>query len=204
PGHTTFSSSDLGCTSAGGVATCELGDLNAGSGFFNLTVQVDKLKKVGIPLTLDTASYSISASGIASTNGSTMVIADVLSPFVDIPAGHWALDYVQSIWAAGITSGCGLSPLRYCPDTFTTRGEAAVFIERAMGNFAPTPSPTGIFADIPYPGIEAYTPYIEEFYNDGLTSGCATNPLMYCPQNYVSRAAMAIFVARAFSLPMPS
>jgi hypothetical protein len=270
PGHTTFSSSDLSCTSADGVATCDLGDLNPGSGSFSFTVQVDKLKKVGIPLTLDAASYSISASGVPGINGSVQVMADVLSPFADVPPGYWALDYIQALWAAGVTNGCGQSPLRFCPDTFatredsavfivramgdltpnpsptgmfadvpstgheafapfieefynagitrgcaanplrycpldpTTRGEAAVFIVRGMGNFSPTPSPSGMFADVPYPGLEAFTPFIEELYNVGIASGCAINPLRYCPQEPISRAAMAVFVARAFSLPMPS
>ena len=270
PGHTTLISADVSCTAANGTVTCDLGDLNAGSGSFDITVQVDKLKKVGIPLILDTTSYSISATNLTSFDGSSIVSADVLTPFADVPLGYWGLDYIQSLWAAGVTTGCGQSPLRYCPDTyatradsatfieralgnvspspnpsgmfadvpypgleaftpfieqfyndgitrgcaanplrycpqdFTTRGEAAVFIERALGNFAPAPNPSGMFADVPYPGLEAFTPFIEQLYNDGITSGCAVNPLRYCPQDYISRAAIAVFVQRAFNLPLPS
>ena len=32
-----------------------------------------------------------------------------------------------------ITGGCNLSPLQYCPQSYVTRGQMAVFIERAMG-----------------------------------------------------------------------
>lgn len=197
PGHTTFVSSDKACTVTSGVATCNLGALSAGGGSFNFTVLVDKLKKVGIPLTLPAASYSMSATNATTVNGSSDVTADVLTPFADIPLGHWELDYVQSIWAAGITGGCSVSPLMYCPDNNITRGEAAVFIERGMGNFAPTPNPSGMFADVPYPTMEAFTPFIEEFYNDHITSGCAINPLKFCPQDFVTRAQTAVFIERA-------
>ena len=79
----------------------------------------------------------------------------------------------------------------------------AVFIERAIGNFSPAPSPTGMFSDLPYPGMESFTPFIEEFYNDGITVGCIQSPLMYCPQNYVTRGEMAVFIVRAFGIPLP-
>jgi hypothetical protein len=77
-------------------------------------------------------------------------------------------------------------------------------IERGMGNFSPSPNPSGMFADVPYPGLEAYTPFIEEFYNDGISVGCSVNPLMYCPQYNVIRSEIAVFLQRAFNLPLPS
>jgi hypothetical protein len=204
PGHTTFVSSDESCTAASGVVTCDLGALSAGSGSFNITLLVDKLKKVGTSLTLPTASYSMSATNATTVNGSTEVSADVLTPFADVPEGHWALDYIQSIWAAGITTGCSASPLMYCPDNYVNRGEAAVMIERGMGNFSPSPNPSGMFADVPYPGLEAYTPFIEEFYNDGITDGCSLSPLMYCPQDNITRGETAVFIERALGNFSPS
>jgi hypothetical protein len=196
PGHTTFVSSDKNCAAASGVVTCDLGSLSAGSGSFNVTVLVDKLKKVGLPLTLPTASYSMSATNATEVQGSTVVTADVLTPFADVPLGHWALDYIQSIWAADITVGCAQPPLMYCPESYVNRGEAATMIEHAMGNHDPVPNPSGMFADLPYPGLEVYTPFIEQFYNDGITGGCSLNPLMYCPQVYITRGQVAVFIVR--------
>ncbi|MGE5462514.1 MAG: hypothetical protein ACM3PS_04115, partial [Syntrophothermus sp.] len=198
PPHTTFVSSDKTCTSNAGVVTCDLGSINADSGgSFTITVQVDKLKKVGLPLTLASSAYSISAPGAETANGSVDASAEVLSPFADVPAGHPKLDYIQAIWAYGVTGGCSASPLKYCPDSFVTRAYAAVFIERGMGNFAPTPNPTGMFADVPYPGQEAFTPFIEQFYNDKISGGCSLSPLKYCPLNYVLRGQAAVFIERA-------
>ncbi|MEO8356273.1 MAG: hypothetical protein ABI621_10180 [Chloroflexota bacterium] len=205
PVHTTFASSDESCTVAGGVVTCDLGALSAGDGSFDVIVLLDKLKKAGLTLTLPATSYSISATDAATVNGSATVTADVLSPFADVPIGYWALDHIQSIWAAGVTNGCAQAPLRYCPNSFVTRADAAVLIERGMGNFAPTPNPTGMFADVPYPGQPAYyTPFIEEFYNDGITRGCSSPPLKYCPQDFATRGEAAVFIERAIGNFSPS
>ena len=72
----------------------------------------------------------------------------------------------------------------------------AVFLVRAMHGpaFVP-PAPTGIFADAD-PTYWAAA-YIEQLYNDGITTGCAASPLRFCPGNDVSRAEMAVFLLRA-------
>ena len=67
--------------------------------------------------------------------------------------------------------------------------------EVANGPYTP-PACTGLFADVACPGGFAVN-WIEQFYNDAITSGCGTNPLQYCPDNPVTRAQMAVFVERA-------
>jgi hypothetical protein len=42
--------------------------------------------------------------------------------------------------------------------------------------------------------------WIEELYNQGVTTGCTQSPLNYCPEGYVTRAEMAVFLVRAFDL----
>jgi hypothetical protein len=73
----------------------------------------------------------------------------------------------------------------------------AVFLERGMRGAAYTPPPgTGaVFADVPisYWAVN----WIEKFYADGITTGCLTSPLSYCPDNPVTRAQMAVFLLRA-------
>ncbi len=51
-----------------------------------------------------------------------------------------------------------------------------------------------VFADVP----TSYwaSQYIERLYNAGITGGCSTSPLMYCPESTVTRAQMAIFILR--------
>ena len=57
--------------------------------------------------------------------------------------------------------------------------------------------PSHIFDDVPVSGKEWMEPWINEFYFNGITTGCGTGPLIYCPESSVTRAAMAVFVLRA-------
>ena len=124
--------------------------------------------------------------------------------FADVPATHIFYRYIEGFYNAGITAGCSISPKMYCPDNSVTRGEMAVFIERAMGNFTPAPSPSDMFTDIAIG--DPFKPFVEELYNDGITSGCSTSPLMYCPSLPVTRGQMAVFIERALGnfSPHPS
>jgi hypothetical protein len=126
--------------------------------------------------------------------------------FADVPTIHpFALDAGQVDWApwihalynAGITGGCDTNPLRYCPVAGVTRGQMAVFLMRALQgrNYSPPPVTTTRFADVP--GSHPFAAWIEAFAGTGITGGCATNPLQYCPDDVVTRAQMAVFLMRA-------
>jgi hypothetical protein len=52
-------------------------------------------------------------------------------------------------------------------------------------------------------GKEWMESWIDQFYREGITTGCGTGPLIYCPEREVTRAEMAVFITRAFDLPMP-
>ena len=192
PGHTTFVSNTGGytCIPAAGVVTCTLGLISA-NGSFDITVLLDKLKKVGTPLTLNTTDYSITGTSIPVTNGTTTVMTSVITPFADVPLGHWALDYIQSVWAAGITNGCLSLPLSYCPDANTTREEMAAYIERGIhgGSYDPPVVPLS-YSDTSGP----YQYWIEALKADNITSGCA--PTAFCPRSSITRAQISIFLLR--------
>ena len=119
--------------------------------------------------------------------------------FDDCPVSHWAADWVEQFYNDGITSGCSTNPLMYCPDNLVTRAQMAVFLLRSMyGNGYTPPSAEGIFDDIPVSHWAA--DWIEQLYDEGITGGCSTNPPLYCPNNSVTRAQMAVFIVRAFNL----
>ncbi len=54
--------------------------------------------------------------------------------------------------------------------------------------------PTQSFIDVP-PSHWAFS-YIESLYQGGYISGCSVDPLMYCPDNTMTRAESAVFVER--------
>ena len=121
--------------------------------------------------------------------------------FADVPAGYWAASWIEQFSLDGFTSGCGTAPLRYCPAQELSRAEMAIFLLRAKHGSAYTPPPaTGtVFTDVPANHWAAS--WIEQLAAEGVTAGCA--PGLYCPGDLVTRAQMAIFLTRTFSLSLP-
>ncbi|WKZ38736.1 MAG: S-layer homology domain-containing protein [Anaerolineales bacterium] len=69
----------------------------------------------------------------------------------------------------------------------TSAGEMDIFIAKYTGE-------KSTFADVPF--NHSAWQYIEAIYNAGITGGCTTTPLNYCPNSTVTRAQMAIFLLR--------
>jgi len=124
-----------------------------------------------------------------------------VTSFADVAGSHPLWRFVEGFYDKGITTGCAVNPLRYCPDRGVTRAEMAVFILRAMNvgvpGYTPVDIDPDIFADVPVAGKEWMEPWIEQFYALEITTGCASGPLRYCPERGVTRAEMAVFLLRA-------
>ena len=46
--------------------------------------------------------------------------------FADVPSTYWAVNWIEQLFSDGITTGCDVDPLRYCPNLSVTRAEMAV------------------------------------------------------------------------------
>ena len=197
------------------ITSVEPASKQAGSGSFSLVVFGNNLTSNshifwnGIELPTTYFGNWLTAT-INSSLITKVVIADItvdgsfshkpfyVYTFADVTHTHPLWRYVEGFFAKGITTGCAVNPLKYCPDRNVTRGEMAVFILRAKdGLVTPNPLNGNIFSDVPSPGKDWMQPWIEEFYEQGITTGCATDPLRYCPERYVTRGEMAIFILRA-------
>ena len=122
--------------------------------------------------------------------------------FDDVQPGDFAADWVEQLFAEGITGGCQTSPPRYCPNDSVSRAEMAIFLLRTRHGAAYTPPATASsFTDVPNDHFAQ--DWIEQLAKEGLTGGCGTNPPRYCPDNPVQRAEMAAFLAQTLSLPLP-
>jgi len=190
---TTAGISGASIVSVDGSGTTYTATVNTGTG--DGTIRLDLIDNDSI----QDGTYPLGGTGVGNGNFTSGQVYNIVKSvtFEDVPPTHPFYRYIEAFYKAGITTGCSQTPKLYCPDNNVTRGEMAVFIERAMGNYNPQPNPTGMFGDVPYTGLEAFTPFIEEFYNDKITTGCSQNPLMYCPQNNVTRGEMAVFIERA-------
>lgn len=63
-------------------------------------------------------------------NGSEIYTVIKTSTFVDVPLEYWANQYIERLYNAGITGGCGITI--YCPDSTVTRAQMAIFLLKSM------------------------------------------------------------------------
>ncbi|MEX2423831.1 MAG: S-layer homology domain-containing protein [Acidimicrobiia bacterium] len=111
--------------------------------------------------------------------------------FTDVPAGAWYTASVERLAELGISVGYGDGTFR--PTAQVSRAEMAVFLTRAFDSL-PEAQPAGVFGDVPNDAW--YASAVEGIRTAGVTEGCSTEPLNYCPGAAVARDAMASFLAR--------
>ena len=113
---------------------------------------------------------------------------------------HWAFKYVEYAVEAGVVAG--YDDGYYRPDFAVTRGQMAAFMARAMcGGEEYVPLATGdpSFPDV---GLDSWCyDYVEYIAGEGVTQGYADG--LYYPDVECSRDQMAVYICRAFDLPMP-
>ena len=124
---------------------------------------------------------------------------DESAGFVDVDPDSVHTAAIDALSAAGITGGCSTEPLRYCPTSAVTRAQMASFLNRALN--LPAPDESARFVDVDPDGV--HTAAIDALSAAGITGGCSTEPLRYCPTSAVTRAQMASFLNRALNLPAP-
>ena len=120
------------------------------------------------------------------------------SGFGDVPVDYWSGAWIKQLAAEGITTGCGNG--NYCPENGVTRAQMAVFLLRSKHGASYTPPAVGAgtgFGDVP-PDYWAAA-WIKQLVTEGITAGCGNGD--YCPEQPVTRAQMAVFLVRTFSLP---
>ena len=142
--------------------------------------------------------------------------------FPDVPTDHWAFDYVEYAAAQGVVQGYPEGD--YKPALEVDRAQMAVYIARSIAtptgeaglvDYDPPGEPT--FPDVPNTGYGddgtephwAYK-YVEYVHEQGVVQGYpypdpespGETIYRYEPDWPVSRDQMAVYVARAFQLPL--
>ncbi len=113
--------------------------------------------------------------------------------FDDVTPGSTHAGAIAAIEEEGITEGC--TPRLFCPDEPVTRAQMASFLARAEGLAG---RPGRVFNDVS-PG-STHARAIAAIAADGITQGCTET--LYCPEDPVTRAQMASFLARALDLDL--
>ena len=114
----------------------------------------------------------------------------VHEPSIDALARERILD--------GTECGDGL----FCPQEPVLRWVMAVWLVRALSEAQTAGAAGTVFSDV---DPEAWwAPHVQLLVDLGVTHGCATDPPRFCPDESVTRAQMATFLARALELePAP-
>jgi hypothetical protein len=71
---------------------------------------------------------------LKTSQGSSYTPPTAVGIFGDVPVGSFGADFIEDLYNKGITGGCQLSPLLYCPGNAVLRQQMATFLVRT---FAP-------------------------------------------------------------------
>ncbi len=156
---------------------------------------------------------SIDRAGMATFIARALAGGDASIPsgpatptFSDVPSDFWAYKYIE--YAAGKTIVVGYGDGTYKPTAIVDRGQMSVFIARSMvdplgdAGLAPyTPPTSPTFPDVTSSNAWAWCyKYVEYLNAQGTVTGYPDGT--YKPDVEVSRAQMAVYIARAFDLPL--
>jgi len=158
----------------------------------------------GVPRPIDGTGDGISTCDIGSYEAPE---PDLI--FADVPLNHWAYDYIISLYEDGYIAGCATDPERlFCPQNTMNRAESSVFVVRGLhpdvpGYIPPTPTTIEYFEDVPVGFDEQgksreewFSKWVGELFEQGFTSGCSTNPPLFCPLASHTRAEATVFYLR--------
>ena len=181
-------------------STGNTGNTNAGADWVYLFAgsgeRIAKFPAKATVLRREMARYIAEANALAKG----WTVPDCTTPiFADVPCSDPDSKYVNVVYQKGVTAGCNASPLQYCPDSTLTRAQMSVFLVKGYkaDGFAPPPC-QGTFQDVTCTGpFAAFAPWIEQLHRDGVTAGCGTSPLRFCPANAVGEWEMLVWLARA-------
>jgi len=161
----------------------------------NVTSFTDTTLTCGSEAYYEVSAYNTNGESVHAgwVHGYTQACSTTI--FADVPLDYWANTFIERLYNAGITGGCSISPMMYCPEVYVTRAQMAVFLLRGEHGSAYTPPvATGtLFGDVPA-GYWAGA-WIEQLSAEGITGGCGNGN--YCPEAVVTRDQMAVFLLRA-------
>ena len=113
--------------------------------------------------------------------------------FNDVSSWSFHAPFVERMADLKVTTGCGDD--KFCPDNNVTRAQMAVFLSRALKL---PDGPDAGFSDV---AADAwYAVEVDKLAQSRITQGCGDGK--FCPDDDVTRAQMAVFLARAVELDL--
>ncbi len=189
----TGSVSNVGVSGVSGTGSVYTVTVNTGND--NGTIRLNVTDNNSI---LDVALNPLGGAVVGDGDFVTGEIYTIIksATFIDVPLDYSVNSYIERLYNAGITGGCSLIPLMYCPENTVTRAQMAVFLLRGIHGSSYVPPAVGDstgFADVPTDHPVAA--WIKQLAAEGITGGCSNGN--YCPDATVTRAQMAVFLLRS-------
>lgn len=119
------------------------------------------------------------------------------SRFADSPTDRWWAPFVERLAELGITRGCAVDPIRFCPYEMVNRAQAASLISRA---FPLSENHEIVFADV---SKSSHAEAINKVVAAGITGICSAPPARFCPEEHLTKAETAMYLARALRIFPP-
>jgi hypothetical protein len=207
----SFTGPQLGSSYTIGDSTSDYGTVAAGatSDCGPATGDCYELGLSSLPFRQTLGHWDATFTETLSDNDAPAVwVLHIGQSFNDVPKTHVFYPFIERLLHNGVTTGC--SATTYCPEDFVFRLQMAVFLARtqaggddripsagtAQGNpYDCKAGGTSLFSDVP-PG-DPFCRHVHYIYETGVTTGCEAGK--YCPTPNVTRAQMALFVARALA-----
>ncbi len=159
-------------------------------------------KVIELPLGVTTVRLRVTDwGGLTSEDTVSYAVKQTADSFSDVPCGYWAFQFIEAVSRAAIASG--FPDGSFHPDSMVSRSAMAVFMARAanltlgdFASFAPPACASETFSDLSctHPSYK----FIEYIVSKGIAAGFPDGT--YKPGNFVSRGAMAVFLARVRDL----
>ena len=136
------------------------------------------------------ASVAMTLAGSVALDGDAVVgEAPASAAFSDVPAGHWAFEYVRQLADLKIVSGRGEG--KFDPDGAMTRADFVTILGR-MHDVDTSKYPSSGFSDVA--NGQYYTPYVQWASDNGIVSGYGDGK--FGPSDRIQRSQMALIVVR--------
>ena len=148
-----------------------------------------------MPGTARLAAASMAHPVPGSAAGGGLVLAQT-GQFGDVAEGAFYSDAVATLAGQGVFAGTECQQ-GFCPGEAIDRKTMAVWTVRVLDGQDPPATSRTRFDDVDAAGF--HVPFIERMAELGVTTGCGDGS-GFCPDRTVTRAQMAVFLARAYSL----
>lgn len=144
-----------------------------------------------------TALVVLAAAVIVLVSAASMPVPAQPGGFDDVAGDAYFAPAIEELAALGVFEGT-LCESGFCPDESVDRKTMAVWVVRIRDRRDPGPLTESSFADVSPDSF--YAPFIDRMALLGVTTGCGDGT-RFCPDRPVTRAQMAVFLSRAYSLP---